>query len=198
MRLAGTEKGPKLSAVRVTPLVLGDRHSRRGFRSGALTRRARLLASTSGRWKNERYSFVQQIRHPLGTVAKSRQHFQSCVSISWRNADLFLKGAYSAPRVSTDPAVRSPSIKTAPGEASLDLLDFGERQRALASAELLIERTLTPDAVAEMNDCKRIRAGGVVRPHGVKIPGQEKRWSTCCWSPQPRALIQTGKRLARC
>ena len=62
-------------------------------------------------------------------------------------------------------------------EAALDFLDLVQGRRALAAGELLAERRIAADQVAEMAERQRVAGGWIVGMDGAKILPDQKRRS---------------------
>src|SRR5579872_3644550 len=84
------------------------------------------------------------------TLSQSCQHFQSAIAVGWRQSNLGLIIPHGLHGVIADPAVGAAGVKAGLGQARLQFLDLGQRQRALGAGERLDERRSTENAVTEM------------------------------------------------
>ena len=86
-----------------------------------------------------------------------------------------LEGQHRLDGLAAGAAVDAAGIEAARGEPALDLLDLGQRRRALAAGELPVQqRPPVADQVAERQSGERIGLGGIVGFHGVEIASDQK------------------------
>ena len=69
----------------------------------------------------------------LSSLAQPRQHLQSGIAVGGQSPSRGLKILHRLHGVVADAAVGAAGIEAGLGQSGLDLLHFGERQRALAS-----------------------------------------------------------------
>src|SRR5262249_49345469 len=99
------------------------------------------------------------------TLPQSRQHFQAAIAVGGHEPSLDLEILDGLHRVVADPAIGAAGIEACLGQARLHLLHLAERQRTLRARERLDEWRAAEDAVAEMNDRKRVVHRRVVALH---------------------------------
>src|SRR5712691_11031863 len=135
-------------------------------------------------------SRCEGVSNPL---AQPRQHLQAGVTVGGREAGFALKIAHRQHGLAADAAVGAVGIEARGGEAALDLLHLGQGRRALAAGERLHERAEAADAVAEMDDGKRVVERGIVGFYGEKILGEQKGRPAVDRAPQARRLVEVGE-----
>src|SRR6185295_1790821 len=114
--------------------------------------------------------------HPTGlrALTQSGEQFQAGVAIGL-HTDLFLEADDRPHRVAPGTAV-DVVLETVLVKPPLYFLDLVQGRRALAAGELLAERRIASDQVAEMAQRQRVASGWIVRIDRLEIlPQQERR-----------------------
>src|ERR1700687_2369981 len=97
-------------------------------------------------------------RHPTGSrgLAQPCQNLQAGIAIGRVHADLLLKCQNGLDRIAAGAAVDTVGLEAMLVEAALDFLDLLQRRHALAAGELLVERRIAADQVAQMQQRQRV------------------------------------------
>src|SRR6188768_4301973 len=114
--------------------------------------------------------------HPTGlrALTQSGEQFQACVAVG-RYSDLLLEGDDCPHRVAAGAAVDI-VLEAVLVEPALYFLDLCQGRCPLSAGELLAERRVTSDQVAEMAERQRVASGWIVRIDRLEIlPDQERR-----------------------
>src|SRR5690242_2090112 len=107
--------------------------------------------------------------HPTGlrALTQSGEQFQACVAVRL-HVDLFLEGD-DRPHGIAAGATVDVILETVLVEPSLDFLHLLQSGGTFAVGELLAERRIAPDQIAEMAERKRVASGWIVRIHCLEI-----------------------------
>ena len=92
-------------------------------------------------------------------LTQPRQHLEAGVTVGRLHADLLLEGEDGLDRVAAGAAVDAVGFEALFVEPALDFLDLGQRRHALAAGELLVERRVAADKIAEMEQRQRVAGG---------------------------------------
>src|SRR5581483_2914207 len=122
------------------------------------------------------------------SLPQPRQHLEPGITIGRVHAGLGLEIAHRAHGVRADAAIDAVDLEALLLQVALDLLNFGERRRALAAGELLVEWATAADEIAEMHQSERVARGRIVRAHGEEVLSDQERRAAWHRQPQPHAI----------
>src|SRR4249920_1559309 len=131
--------------------------------------------------------------HPTGlrALTQSGEQFQACVAVGL-HSDLLLEGDDRPHRVTAGAAV-DVVLETVLVEPTLYFLDLCQSRRALSAGELLAERWIASDEVAEMAERQRVAAGWIVRIDRTEILSDQERRPAGDRNPELRLVAGPGK-----
>src|SRR6187551_42803 len=109
----------------------------------------------------------------LRALTQSGEQFQARIAIGL-HSDLFLEGDDRPHGVAAGAAVNV-VFETVLVEPALNFLDLCQGRSALSAGELLAERRIAPDQVAEMAKCQCVASGWILRIGRLEILTDDKR-----------------------